>query len=271
MRISFTGEKADMLKVTGSTVSSAIKQLSWKNADKGLRRSQTKFSGFWEGEKYRSGGSRHFDGKYDAVAYVEDFLMNEEGKEFEIVIKSDPGSLNKVGVIRGDYPKTGFPVLCHSGGYSIICNNSGIFSMVVKIGEDFETMKKAERRWIKHDDGEICGGITGWSPKFHKWPSDDLRFWKRFGMPTSWVFALFFEPDAYVPETEILYVGPVLEGKKLRASDLADKEGNFANIENPSSKADDRSVGKRERVANTNDSNPQKRKHHEVGDKVGDD
>jgi hypothetical protein len=147
------------------------------------------------------------------LACVQNYPLNEHKKMYEMVIKTKhAGPLNHAAVIPGNHDKLcSYETLVRSGGYSYFNINyaTNVFSIIVKIDNKY-SMEKGTRDW-RIKDGEA---VAAKLPQSRMVAFNKPRFMEVFRKrpdPDFFVFALCFNSDKYADETEILYVGPVLE------------------------------------------------------------
>lgn len=229
MRITTAGSERHLLTVSGNTVHASCEgDFSWLYSPAGWPKHNTQNPKMFpdeEGHPYRGPGSS-FDLKLDelnVMACVQDFHMNEHGKLYEMVIKTKhAGPFSHVAVIPGNHEQIHpYHTLVRSGGYSFygINHPTNLFSMIVKIDDKYD-MKKGSRDWYMKD-GEAVGGGLRSMVQFNN-PGHILKSTLKNPDPPFFVFALCFNSSQYADDTEILYVGPVLE-KGTRESELAGK------------------------------------------------
>jgi hypothetical protein len=224
MRIKTAGCDKDLLKVRGNTVVARNANFSWLLSPSGWpesHRNNPVFSPDEDGHPFRGPGRDiHLQvPNMNVMAYVKDFHMNEHEKLYEMVIKTKhAGPLNHVAVIPGNHKKLKpHETLVRSGGYSYFNINPGtnVYSIIVKFDNKY-SMKKGTRAWYI-EDGEVTAAKLPRMVEFNN--PMFIEPYKKNPDPDFFVFALCFNSKKYADETEILYVGPVLE-QKTRESEL---------------------------------------------------
>lgn len=154
------------------------------------------------------------------AACVQNFQMREKGKSYEMVIKTEhSGPKVHVAAIPGNHEEVSMlKTYLRSGGYTVYTNNpSRIYSIIIEIGDGYRDMKKGERDWVVSKGDVVGGKVRGMVPCIIGRPFPGIE---REPEPDFYVFALCFDSEkGYADDTEILYVGPVLERGTLK-SDL---------------------------------------------------
>jgi hypothetical protein len=226
MRIITAGSEKRLLKVRGNTVAARNANFSWLLSPSGWPDSHRNHPDFYpneDGHPYHGpGSSTHLQvPNMNLLACVQDYPLNEHKKMYEMVIKTKhAGPVNHAAVIPGNHDKLDpYETLVRSGGYSYFNINPGtnVFSIIVKIDNKY-SMEKGTRMWyIK--DGEATAAKLPQSRMVEFNKPRFIEMFRKRPDPDFFVFALCFNSKKYADETEILYVGPVLE-EKTRESEL---------------------------------------------------
>jgi len=103
----------------------------------------------------------------NAAACVQNFQMQEKGKSYEMVIKTEHnGPKFHVAAIPGNHEKVSMlKTYLRSGGYTFYTNNpSRIYSIIIEIGDGYRNMKKGERDWVLSEGDVVGGEVRGMVP-----------------------------------------------------------------------------------------------------------